>query len=826
MFTRLHTNLKAYDSPVNGIVFDHLQQATAIVGEWRVGKTRILRAVEFAHTGELPGGGRPKEIFEAWAPPGATELFAYLTRADGQIYSARIFKSEAGSYELVHNLPADVRALPEAVRARCMPLASAQQTITKGDDLGRRELVLRFGGDDASVAPPKELSKEDAAVWTKMAAEAVVAIKSDKKRAVSGEPDAAEVLVRLVSVLTAGMTAKRKAINQLTESTKDAIPDAAGAEQLPDLKRRHALASAYETAASVRESLATARASLDAARASQQKILADKAEWLAGSEGRDAYFAGLADKVETAKAAVAEAAARLAAEEENLADVRGLSRAASVAVNEARAAGKAVAHDTTHACPLCANLTWIVQLQEMLSREVEKRAVGKRTAETELNAAHEAHQAAVNLHASEVKRAEDYARGLEDWTATVARTAAGFEAQIAGFEKNLVEMKAPETYEGLTAAQLASQIDALTKAVVAREQYEAKLKEIQKGEDEHRLITRLKKVALGALTSLVDVCAERAEAAVAVIAPSLKARFNRETYVWEVYSIRDGRWHDRHTACGDELTSLVLSVAVAYTTGAPNRLLMLDDAEMGSMDPSTLARLVAGSEAQRAALGALPPAAHAAAMAALNDVQVLIAWTRPNEIPFGIDRRGPQGQILTGAWRRPAEPAIPSLQEPPGVPVLAFGEAPGQEERHFGRPPAADAAETPAETPAAESPALQAPAAEVPGSSAPPPSPWVFLPPGNGALASTPDVPLAASAAPAAPASPAAATPVAPAAASLGAVLGVPVPAPVGFPGMVVAAALPAAAAPAAAAPPATAAPAAAAAPPAGGPPPLPIFKF
>jgi hypothetical protein len=83
---------------------------------------------------------------------------------------------------------------------------------------------------------------------------------------------------------------------------------------------------------------------------------------------------------------------------------------------------------------------------------------------------------------------------------------------------------------------------------------------------------------------------------------------------------RDGTPHGRGVASGSEWSSLAVALACAWTEGAPLRVLLLDDGDLGRFDPTHLA----------AFLSAVKGAVEAGRL-----TQAIVAWSRPNEIPSG-----------------------------------------------------------------------------------------------------------------------------------------------------------------------------------------------
>lgn len=621
VYVSIQTNLKGSASTTPGAEATSemsLEQFTAITDKWRSGKTRWLRAIEFAINGTLPGASTPKALFEQWAPEGATALFAYLTRADGQVFGVRVWRGEKG-YEIAHTMPEDVRALPPSARARVMPLLSARSVITLGADLGRREMVLRFG-EGASVVAPEVLGAEDRAAWAANVPLARAEVLANKKRGASGEPDAAEILVEMQKLFDQNQREASKRIKEFDQATTMVVPLAAGVEQLPALEAKAKLAAAWASSESLRRELEGARSRKTTLETAKAQQITQRAAWIDGASAREeGYFAPLIARHEEARRVANEKARALEETETRLEVSRALAGAASSAVQAARAGGHGGA-DARGACPLCAQQTLIVQMYETLGQNVEGLAASLRTERASWQAAVGVADGLATELAGARKQAADYEAQIAQSLAAADAEISSLTARISALEEHIRTMGAAQPYTGPEEAVLRQQIRDLVGAAEARRAYEKKLSEKSAVEAQRESFTRLKKAAKETLTKLVDAAAYRAEAlTAALLGGSLSVRFNRDDYCWEVLG-SDQRWHDRHTACGDELTWLTLAVAVAYTSETPNRLVLLDGADLGEMNPSILALL------ER-----------------VPDLQVVLAWTRPDEVPACFARRDARG---------------------------------------------------------------------------------------------------------------------------------------------------------------------------------------
>lgn len=578
-FTRVRGNFKGhYDYEVG--------PHTLIVGPNQSGKSGIVIGGRYG-LGGVKGwslGVHGSEI-AALAPSGVDTLFHEWIGPDG----TALFKvvQEGGKWREPEKEPIFTGELATRLtaehRKKIMPLVSMSQLLELGPDLGRRELMMRFG--DATKVP--ELIKpepEQKALWDEVKkSETKRLTKKDEQLGKEIVPDASQILVAMSKEfnrrkLDAGK--RVKALEDQLAANKAALSEqAAGSELLPGLREQLEKAKLWEAAEPLRlrkERLEVERQKYRAAREPFAAADTDEARARRAAD-EESRRLGFKKAIEEASAQVAAIAADLESQLKKLAWGQNLIEALE---------------RSERACVLC-KTEYIVttghpdpvpfdrgQILEFVRPGVQAREQSVKTARANLaEAQQKVLKAQGDLQAFEqqlvdAKRVDDQLRQR------LVQDHGRIKAAEVEIDNALATMKAPASYSGKKAADIAAEISALEEADAARRKLELDTEEIRKVKKTRDLAKEMEGESKQMLDRLIARVKSTAESACnKYMADGMRLEVDLEENRWTVVD-PNGVPRSRHTMCGFEQDSAVIALAAGYTEGSPMRILLLDDPDI------------------------------------------------------------------------------------------------------------------------------------------------------------------------------------------------------------------------------------------------------
>jgi len=543
-----------------------LAPCTAIVGLNMSFKTAVIDAYRLALTGRHPIGSHPADIFEL-AAPGQNSVFASLHSASGGKLTFQMDAPKGKPKTPEHDTLSVLGLLKDEDYDRLMPMASVGELL-RGAATVREAIIKRFGGASFIPAPSAALAPDQLKLWGDVI---------DEARAEVGiTTDATVVLAGAGGVIRSRKARKAKEASTLEKSINERatiVNEAgAGAEMIPGLERQMAKAQAWETTANLR----TRKDILEQAVAAAAPFTADPVEIKVDAD------------------LIKEVSAKLAAAEKTLA----LSNTVLLLANA-----------SAECCRLC-KATALPKARkteiETNNADLSKTVDALRKEYTAVTTDQQASQALIN------KAATDRA----SWQASRERAL----GELEGIKTALANV--PVSYEGPSANDLARQLASLRGATTARESLAGDIAKLRDLRQEFEDLKSLEKEAVRLLTELLETVGKKATDAVnKYMPPDLRAHLEvtEKMCQWRVIGT-DRRAHRKGGMSGREMGSLCVALACAWTEGAPVRVIILEDVDLGPFDPINI-RVLLDTIRESIERGEL--------------TQALCVWSRPSEIPDG-----------------------------------------------------------------------------------------------------------------------------------------------------------------------------------------------
>lgn len=571
-FTQIVSNVKGG--------FDlRLAPLTAIVGKNRSRKTAVLDALRLALTGTHPIGGQSSRLMEL-VPRSEEKLQVKLLARDSTV-TFEVTGTRASAKAPAWEFAGQLGELSPEQRGHLVPNIALADLLKLSPAEARRAVFLRWGKLE-ELAAPSYLSPGQLEKWGR-----------GTDAALQGEVTLTEALTELPAIfrkakLEHGRLAKAAA--QEAEGLRGrlgALGTPVGVEDLGQLQNQHAAQLQVEEARRAEQAVLT---EIEAFKEELQRVPRE----VPPEEPEPARVAtmgvepGLREQVERDRQKVA-----------LLTELVQASQRAEC-------------------CALCrrgpVDSTLLEAVKARLRDGEAKLSAAPRIESSEHHAWAERMRVRQRvLQAQEAAKFKHAALGNRLATAQAARAQAEQLFSLAGFTE---EVPAATLLSQLGQARAARELRELL-----REREETARREELAGED----FKVLEKEAGLLLQKVLEEVVAEAETAVTRYLPvsfDVKLRLEeagKPVCRWEIVGT-DGEPHATGAASGSEDVLLLVALACAWTEDAPVRVVLLDDRELGLMDPVTLKETLEFL-AGRVKSGVL--------------TQVVVAWTRPEEIPAG-----------------------------------------------------------------------------------------------------------------------------------------------------------------------------------------------
>lgn len=553
-FTHVRTSIK-------GGIEAILSPCTAIIGPNRAMKTAVLDAIRLALTGGHPIGANGVDLMRL-VPESCGTLSAELTGPSGHAVF-EVEGSRARAKAPRWNLTGALGELSKGDLARVLPTEALGDLLSLGTAKAREAIFARFGKVHAipelhGLSPSQEKMWSEAFdPWTESSARA--GGNGAERHVADPVSELAQVATRLRSLKLGYSKTARAA-----EESADQMRASLGASPAPT----SAEITAAETAISAAESTTRALKLLQRREEIRQAVESFKA--------RVATLPPIPDeKPPVQDIADADQTLYHCEEDRELLGVLDRILAAS------RAAG---------CCAACGSSgPEVLNTIQTGVESVRQRVAGNRPAETQARAAQRASERG---HQEARARVEAiYAQAQRERERLIAARAEN-EAAINVLGVNATE--ADGAGSDVTAAR--DRLKALQETGRCYEHIERKRAEARAAEQLADDAKKLEKEAGRLLSELLGSVKGEAETAVNKYMPDgycarLVLDDGRDTCRWEVVGI-DGQPHGRGAASGSEWCMLVIALGCAWSDGAPVRVLLLDDADTGALDPEAFDALL------------------------------------------------------------------------------------------------------------------------------------------------------------------------------------------------------------------------------------------
>lgn len=549
-FTRLRSNVKGREIDLP------LGQLNAVVGDNRSGKTAVTDSVLLALTGRHPIGPHGSDLLEL-APVGASQLYAELSNEnETALCLVQIEKGKAKKPQ--HELTGGkLIMLTTEQREQLLPMHSVRELLALGTAKAREAVLHRFGDTASGTLLPLGLPPASRATWDAGLQECSPGLSTVAKLA---------QLVAYFRGKKLEVGRARKPLERRIDELQTTLSLLPGAEMLPELERQYQAALRHASRSGARIELETAQHDLAAYKerleqheSTRVEVEAVEAEAL---KARDEKV--VSDLHESQAEALWRRLARL-----------------DLLIELCRDAAAA-----NSSCPVCNTATDMkVHLKELEDLAAQRRAVLAQ------------YTAAKQEHAKRIAAAESTAQTrrvqFEQKLASLRQSVESGAAHIVSLQRVLADDSTPPA---ASAAELAITLNQVRDADMKRKQLSELSTQL------HTLDHQ--SVEFKMLEGLAQDMAQKTLAQVALTAETAVNKYMPEGFVACLdiqddscqWTVRDQTGVARSWAamCGAERATLLVAVALAWSDGAPFRVLILDDEDVGPFHstPSNLQKLL------------------------------------------------------------------------------------------------------------------------------------------------------------------------------------------------------------------------------------------
>jgi hypothetical protein len=529
----LETNLKGATAYTFGPL-------VAVSGRNQRGKTALLQAVQLAVTGRLPGikgsgawpDGNPKQVLDTFAPAGATEVYARLTR-NGQPFASYLAWMEGKSARRTHSPPAQGR----------MPLADAglAEAVRKTGKGAAMLLVETFGAGKG-LRRPRAATASMVPIWSQAVEELGVDV---------AECDPLAALADIATWANKRKTALGVERNRHKRAIEDHDPSEwAGIEDLPRLEAQLADAKV--------------RGKMDHSESTRFLAWYQQTETLYGrrlAEYQQTASVTFDPALQTRVNELGEARRAAEATERDL--------AARVRVNETILQ---FLDPTKNTCFLCGHPMQVEATREAVGKTLAVRRGELAEAQRAANQTRMQELAAQrDLQAAQVafQTAKQSLASLEGWLEQTRK-----QLDDAAPSKTWHESVLADKWEGPSIPELQAQVQALKEAETRRLSFEEAESKAAQAEAEQAVVKHLGALVTSELTKRVADAKKHAETAVARYMPTdvnLEAVWDDELQGWGV--LLSGQTVPRAlSASGYEENALTTALTMAYADARAQKL--------------------------------------------------------------------------------------------------------------------------------------------------------------------------------------------------------------------------------------------------------------
>lgn len=545
------------ESNIKGAQRRELGALVAVSGRNQRGKTAILQAAQLALTGRLPGikgtaahpDGNPKQVLEAFAPEGASEVYARLA-LDGEAHGAYLAWREGKAVKKSWQPPPNRR----------VPLADADlaEAVRKSGKAAMTLLVETFG-EARGLTCPRAATPPMQAEWARALSE---------EEGLGINPAEADPLTALAEIgshlgrlkLQLGHEKKRhlRALDDMDPS------EWAGIEDLPRLE--HQLEEARRKGQHDHEASTRFVAWFRQTEELYARRLAEYQQMAAVT-----FDAGLQTQLTAARARRAEVEAEAR-------DLRS-----KVGVNDILLQ---YLDPTSAHCFLCGSPMDVAGTHRAVGAKLAQRRGELAEAERAAHAAREEEgrlQQALTDAQVAYQTAQQSQANLRAWLEQTQGQIDASRDALAWHERVL-----GEAWDGPSVTELQAQVRALKEAEARRlayEEAETKATEAQARQD---LVKQLEKLVESDLKRRIADAKARAEAAVQQYMPrdgGLEAVWNDQRLSWEVSA---GGASRGLSASGYETHALLFALTVAYAEARASRSAAGEASEAGEVAPAVI----------------------------------------------------------------------------------------------------------------------------------------------------------------------------------------------------------------------------------------------
>lgn len=585
------------ESNIKGGVRTELGPCTAIVSKSnRAGKTSVLDSFRFALTGTHPIGPHASDL------AGLTKDGSFPTasiQGVGTNCSARFPK---GKKTVDHHVVGPLADLTDEQRKGLLPLSSTRDLLTLGSAKAREELFRRFGDAETQNPKPRGLDSQQEALF--------------QRAYNSSAGDVVERLAAAGTWLRSHKRALSERLKALEEEKSRLFGEASEGGAVTDdliaaLEAKLEQWSAYKRGSTLRENLTRSESDLNAA--------VDQLSSYGAVETPESFDQRMSQ---------AQAVSPSAAATEKLLKLRDELDQASKRLRLLETIltlRKALDGQAQHPCHVCAepfhgSSYELVEAAERAVAEEKSRLAGQTLAVEQAKENYlELERQWAAFYVEEKRKYDTASNGYNMAKAKVAALAHTYKLALGAVE-NAGALTAPDESE----ESLRARLDQAKLSLAHSDRGEEVSAAIRTLKDEQGDCKAVEVVLEHTLTKLLEGVKDKAEAAVNSWMPAgfkaslcLESDDGKPECRWEVVGV-DGQPHRKGALSGAEWAALSVAIACAWTEGQPYRYLLLDDTDIAGFSAENVANIL-----------------HTLSAAVKADrlTQVLVAWSRPQEIP-------------------------------------------------------------------------------------------------------------------------------------------------------------------------------------------------
>lgn len=541
-----------------------LGPCTLILGPSRSYKTAILDAIRLALTGRHRIGPHPSDLIGLAASKSKGITVSLQGPSGFANFVLRVRDGAPREVQWPDDFEGDLKKLTADDLRRVVPSEAVKDILGMGDARSREVVLKRWGPKEGVSMLPEHINADQLELW-ETARKAVLAEHGD-------DASAATVLAGIGAWMRKAAGGKTKVANKLdvdiTAARRSMAEQGAGGENLEELKTLREKALKWERSELDRkraDTLRTDKTEAEKAVATlESKVAASKLQGVAqakaleeATKAAQAKLGELTEKLQTDRAGEAFGVRLLGFVTPALATKKG--------------------------CPICLSPhSAALEMQaSKFSERLEARRQAIRVLEVQLDAAKAAVSAAVRAEKDGAAAASQATYAANEDLGMARATLASVTARLQEIDR-----ATGEKYVGPSSVELSARVTKIEASAGAKSTVATNARQLDKLRLEVANAKILEKEAVFLAEGALKAAAVAASAAITRYMPAgLRCEAQVDGTKWDWCSVGlDNVPHKDGAASGGEWSALALALPIAWTEGAPLRVPIYDDTDLGCLD--------------------------------------------------------------------------------------------------------------------------------------------------------------------------------------------------------------------------------------------------